>query len=115
MVRRISETVLWEANLAGAEDAHGNPIEGFASPVEVGIFAFDPGSGSSLIGEPRVAGRELVVSEPTAYMPSAVVFSPHDRITARGILYEVVGVTREWRHPNGRRKGNVASLRVVTG
>lgn len=110
-MRRISETVLWEANLAGAEDAHGNPIEGFAAGVEVGIFALDPGS----TGEPREPGHERVVVEPTAYMPSTSVFGPHDRVTARGVVYEVVGVTREWRHPSGRRKGNVVTLRAVDG
>lgn len=111
MVRRISETVLWQASQVGAEDAHGNPLEGFAVGVSVGVYAFDPGSTS----EPRDAGHERVVVEPTVYMPSTVKFGPQDRVTVRGVVYEVEGVTREWRHPSGRRKGNVATLRRVDG
>lgn len=109
-MRRISEYVELTALVPGEEDAHGNVTDSYAAPVQVGIYAFDPGSTS----EPRDGGDRVIV-EPTVYMPAATVFHPHDRVTARGVPYEVEGVTREWRHPNGRRKGNVVTLRAVTG
>lgn len=110
-MRRISEFVQWQAYVGLVEDAHGNETESWADPVEKGVYAFDPGS----TAEPREPGADRVTVEPTLYMPSDVVFGPYDRVTARGLLYLVEGVTREWKHPNGRRKGNVATLRKVAG
>lgn len=111
MSRRISESVQHAVFAAGAEDDHGSPVESWLASVRVGIFAFDPGSTS----EPREAGRERVIVEPTMYCPDWVVFATRDRVTARGLLFEVEGGTREWRHPSGRREGNVVTLRRVEG
>lgn len=110
-MRRISETVLWAAFEGEEEDSQGNEVESWAAAVPVGIYAFDPGSTS----EPRRPGQDRVIVEPTIYMPQAAVFGPHDLVTARDLLYEVEGVTREWRHPNGQIKGNVVTLRRVDG
>lgn len=110
MARRISEYVQREAFIAGSTDAHGNPSESWAPAVEVGIYAFDPGSTS----EPREGGDRVIV-EPTIYAPSAALFGARDRVTARGKTYEVEGETREWRHPVGFRPGNVLTLRRVEG
>lgn len=111
MIRVISENVLHEAFTAGAVDTHGNPLASWASPVTVGVYAFDPGSSS----EPR-EGQDRVIVEPTLYMPSEAVFGSRDRVTARGLLYEVEGETREWVHPtNTSRRANVVTLRRVEG
>ena len=110
-MRRISEYVDWEAFQPGATDAHGNELELWDDPVSVGVYAFDPGSTS----EPREPGADRVIVQPAVYMPHGTVFGAHDRVTARGLLYEVDGETREWRHPNGKRVGNVATLRRVEG
>lgn len=110
-MRRISETVLWESFVSGAEDPQGNEVEAWLPAVPVGIYAFDPGSTS----EPRRPGQDRVIVEPTVYMPRTAIFGPHDRVTVRGLLHEVDGVTREWRHPNGQVKGNVVTLRRVDG
>lgn len=111
MSRPISEDVEWSAFVPGAEDSHGNEAEGWAEPETVGIYAFDPGSTS----EPREAGHDRVIVEPTLYMPPTVVFGARDHVTARGLLYEVEGETREWRHTDGTAKGNVVTLRRVEG
>lgn len=115
MFRVISEHVQHEPYLAGGVDAHGNPTEGWGTPNTVGIYAFDPGSSS----EPRLVGREgmdRVIVEPSIYMPSDVVFDTRDRVMARGLLFEVEGVTREWVHPTDTgRRANVVSLRRVEG
>ncbi|MEQ6899007.1 hypothetical protein [Microbacterium sp. KR10-403] len=110
-MRYVSEYVDWQAYQAGATDSHGNEIDDWADPVTVGVYAFDPGSTS----EPREPGHDRVIVEPTVYMPTGTVFGPHDRVTARGLLYEVDGYTREWHHPSGNRPGNVATLRRVDG
>lgn len=111
-MRRVSETVLLERFLGdNVIDDHGNDGEAWAAAEPVGIYAFDPGSSS----EPREPGHDRVVVEPTVYMPAKAEFAPRDRVTARGKLYEVEGETRVWRHPNGRQRGNVATLRRVDG
>lgn len=112
MFRVISEVVGHQGFVSGAVDSHGNPVESWADPVEVGVYAFDPGSTS----EPRNPGADRVIVEPTLYLPDAVVFGARDRVTARGLLYEVDGVTREWVHPTDTtRRANVATLRRVEG
>lgn len=126
MTRRISETVRYQAPQLGAKDAHGNAKVTYAAPVDVGVYAFDPGSSS----EPRTPGHDRVVVEPTLYFPAGddlvppevppvvpgiPVFQARGRVTARGLLYEVEGETREWEHPSGRFKANVVTLRRVAG
>lgn len=111
MLREVSEYVEHGAFHAGAEDATGNPVEQWADPVTVGIYAFDPGSSS----EPR-EGNDRVIVEPTLYMPATVIFAHRDVVWARGKRYEVDGETREWVHPTDpSRSANVATLRRVDG
>lgn len=111
MGRRITEQVKRFAFADGAEDAHGNPVESWGSAVSVGIYAFDPGSTS----EPRMPGHDRVIVEPTIYGPYGLPFEPRDRCEARGELFEVEGVTRDWKHPTGLTPGSVVTLRRVVG
>lgn len=112
MFRVISEYVQHAGFIPGAEDAHGNPAEAWGDPVTVGVYAFDPGSSS----EPREAGHDRVIVEPTLYMPEENVFGPRDEVVARGKRYEVEGETREWVHPTDTtRRANVVTLRRVDG
>lgn len=111
MSRPISETVQYQAPTVGATDAHGNAKVTYAAAVPVGVYAFDPGSTS----EPRTPGHDRVIVEPTLYFPAGTVFAARGRVTARGLLYEVEGETREWRHPSGVFLGNVVTLRRVEG
>lgn len=111
MFRAISEQVGHEVFVPGSTDAHGNPTESWAPAVEVGIYAFDPGSTS----EPR-EGAHRVIVEPTIYFPSSVSLGHRDRVNVRGDLHEVEGKTREWIHPTDpTRRANVATLRRVEG
>ena len=111
MARRISEFVQLESFVAGAEDAHGNPVEAWGTAVTVGVLAFNPGGSV----EPLMPGHDRVITEPTLYVPEGVAFGPRDRVTARGVLFEVDGDTAVWRHPNGLRPGNVVNLKRVVG
>ena len=111
MTRTTFETVQRLAFTAGPTDAHGNSAKGWADPVAVDVYAFDPGG----TAEPRLPGHDRVITEPTLYFPPTVTFDAKDRVIARGLLYEVDGDTVEWVHPNGRTKGNVVALRRVDG
>lgn len=110
-MRSVSEYVQVERFVAGEPDAHGNESEAWLPPERVGIYAFDPGGTS----EPAMDGHDRVISEPTVYLPAKEVLNPRDRVVARGVTYEVDGVTREWWHPRRARRGNVVSLKVVGG
>jgi hypothetical protein len=110
-MRSISETVLHAVYSPSAPDAHGNVVDGWATPTSVGVYGFDPGGSA----EPLLPGQDRVVTTPTLYMPSTVAFGARDRVTVRGLLFEVDGETAVWRHPNGTQRGNVATLRRVTG
>ena len=111
MGREVSEYVGHEVYEPGAEDAHGNEIESWSPGVQVGIFAFDPGS----MSEPREAGRDLVVVQPSILLPASTIFAARDRVIARGETFDVEGGTRQWRHPNGSIPGNMTTLRKVAG
>lgn len=76
------------------------------------IMAFDPGSTS----EPREAGHQRVIVEPTLYLTPGTIFGARDRVTVTGRVYEVEGETRIWEHPDGAEHyGNVVTIRRVEG
>lgn len=109
--RRITEFVEWERHRDGVKDSHGNVGDEWEPAVEVGVWAVDPGG----VIEPRLPGQQRVITTPTVYGPPEMVFGPHDRVTARGVTYEVEGGTSPWIHPDRSQFGNVASLRKVSG
>lgn len=109
-MRRISETAYRLEYIEGATDPHGNPVDGWGDPEPVGIYGFDPGSSS----EPR-EGSNRVTVDPTLYGPYGMPFNYQDKCVVHGATYQVLGVTRRWRHPNGREPGAVVSLSRVEG
>lgn len=111
MTRQVSETVQHEVFTPGDADAHGNRAEAWADPVDVDVYGFDPGGST----EPALPGYNRIITTPTLFAPKSAVFGGRDRVTVRGLLYEVDGDTSEWRHPRGRRPGNVVNLKRVTG
>lgn len=107
-MRRITETVEWEAYSEGESDAHGNAEPSWADPVEVGIWRFNPGGSQ----EPVTAGHTRVITEPEIYFPGPQ-FGAQDRVTVRGITYEVDGEQPQWVHDSF--SGCVTRLRRVEG
>jgi len=108
----VAESVLHLAYQAGAVDAYGNDTAGYADPVTIAGFGFDPGSTS----EPRRPGQDRVIVEPTLYGPFDMPFKPQDQVIVRGVTYEVEGVVRQWRNMfSNREAGGVVSLRRVDG
>src|SRR5690606_32904331 len=111
-MRYLSESVLWAAFQAGAEDAYGNPVEAWATAVSVGIYAFNPGTTS----EPFLPGHDRVITKPAIYAPTGTSFGPRDRVTVRGVLYEVDGVTLDYRNPyDALMDGVQVNLKAVEG
>lgn len=106
--RRIKETILLERFVAGTEDEHGNATVGYEPPEEVGIWRFNPGGSQ----EPVTAGHTRVITEPEIYFPGPQL-GPQDRVTVRGVLYEVDGERPAW--VNDAFVGCVAQLRRVAG
>ncbi len=112
MRRRVTEFVAHEAFAEGAVNGHGNLAEAWGDPVQVGIYAFNPGSPE----DSQEPGSDRDISTPSIYVPSSVVFDPRDRVTVRGELYEVDGDTQVFRNPYGSRMdGNQINLRKVDG
>lgn len=109
----MSEVVFRSAFVGGVVDAHGNESEGWGAPVQLsGVYGFDPGSSS----EPRLAGHDRVIVEPTLYGPFDMPFLPRDRAVVRGVVYEVEGPVRRWKHMRTNREaGGVVTLREVSG
>ena len=97
----------------GGEDVYGNETASYGpAAVLEGVYGFDPGSSS----EPRLAGQERVIVEPTLYGPFDMPFLPRDRVIVRNQTYEVEGEVRQWRHMRTNREaGAVVSLRRVDG
>lgn len=112
MIRHISETVQHEIYAGTGTDAHGNVIDVWQSPVDLEIYAFNPGGTT----EPAGSGSDRVITSPTLYLPSASVLSPRDRVTVRGLLYEVDGRTLDFRNPyDDSMNGNAVNLKAVEG
>jgi len=98
--------------VSGVEDAYGNASAAWTEWALLKGCAFDPGSSS----EPRLAGQERVIVEPTLYAAYDAPIEAHDRLIVGDQTFEVEGVARRWENPfSGRRMGCVVALRLVTG
>ena len=95
-MRRVTEYVKWERWDPSATDAHGNAVPAYKPAKLVGIYAFNPGTGGVVF----TPGHELrVETQPAIYAPKKVRFHPGDRVTVRGVRYEVDGETQQYRNP----------------
>lgn len=108
----FGESVIFEAVVTGSEDAHGNPVETWGAPVTVEGCAFAP-AGSIESVEP---GRNPVVTSPTVFAPAGTAVSARDRVTVRGLLYQVDGDPAVWHNPyTGSDPGVAITLERVGG
>lgn len=72
-------------------DAHGNPVDSLAEPVEVLVYAIAP----RFATEPDpTRGAEVVGLNLLA--PVGTVIGPHDVVVIDGEDYEVDGETADW-------------------
>ena len=110
----FGESVTFEALVVGAEDDHGNPIESYGPPMVVDYCAFDPG----VSVESFSPGRDVVSTTPRVFTPASatVSVSPRDRVTVRGLVYQVKGDPQVWVNPfTGWHPGGVINLERTAG
>lgn len=87
-------TVGVRAFLSGVTDAHGNPVESWADPVDLAVHAIAPGS-----LEPPSPNRDLSVISWTVLAPDGPGLpGPRDRVVVLGREYTVEGEVKDWTH-----------------
>lgn len=93
------------------EDAHGNAIPGYASVVDLPVYAVAP-YGST---EPS-QDRDETDTRVEVFCPPNTVLSPRDVLIDVGKDYEVIGVVSDYtRGPYGAEFGVVYTARRVEG
>lgn len=80
-----------KAHVAGALDAHGNPIDSWLPAVAVEVYSIGPRTQI----EPET-GRTLVVEGLTVYAPPGTAIGPLDRVVIDGVEFEVEGDPADW-------------------
>jgi hypothetical protein len=86
-------TVGHRAYSDSGEDAHGNPAEDYADPVDVEAIWWSPSS-----SEPALAGHDRVAIDLVVVVSSATPVGPHDSLVVEGREYEVVGYPEDYDH-----------------
>ncbi len=111
--RKAKTRIEHEAFVPGATDAHGNPVEAWADPVERFVFGVAPRTSE----EPVLVGRDAVVVTHEVYAPHGFPLAPRDRVRHGGMVFEVEGPRMDWENGpySGRRVGSVFGLRHVSG
>lgn len=111
-MRRISEVVLHATFKPGGADEYGNEIDDWNTPVDLGIYAYNPGTTS----EPFLPGHSRVITQPAIYVPEGTSIGARDKLLIRGIPHEVDGVMLDYRNPyDDSMDGIQVNLKVVTG
>jgi len=95
------------------QDRNGKPRWKFPDEGrQVKRCAFSEGSSD----EPLEVGRNATVSDAQLLAPVTAGITEHDRVRARGRMYEVEGQPQEWRSRTMSRKpGLVVNLNRVEG
>lgn len=84
-------TIGHRAYQAGAKDAHGNPVDTWAAPVTVNVYAIYP----RYAQEPE-PDRPLVVVGLAVLAPPTVQIGPRDRVVIDGEEWDVEGDPGDW-------------------
>lgn len=104
-------TVGVRAYVEGATDAHGNPIDSWAAPVDIDVYAVAPRTSS----EPDPARSEVVVGLQVMAPPGTTV-DHRSRVVVDGVEYEVEGDVADWtRGPFGFAPGVLINLKRTGG
>lgn len=77
----------------GADDAHGNPVQSWATAVNVPAIWWSPSS-----TEPAVAGHDRVQVDVVLVVASSLAVSAHDRFVLDGQEYDVIGFPEDYNH-----------------
>ncbi|MGO3325318.1 hypothetical protein [Gordonia sp. (in: high G+C Gram-positive bacteria)] len=94
------------------EDAHGNPVESWATPVVREVY----GWGSPQTSEPKLAGHDREIVEVELLVPPGFSCSARDRMVLDGVEFEVIGGPEMFDHnPFGWNPGGIVNLKKVDG
>lgn len=109
-------TLLVREPTAGTEDAHGNPVAGWGSPVEWGVHAVAPGASE----EPRKPNRDLSVVAWTIYAPAGYAPSARAQVSLpweTDTWHDIEGAPDDWTKGPWRNPvaGVVVELRRLEG
>ena len=92
-MRRITQVLGHRVYGDGALDRYGNPIPGFAPPVDFPVYAVTPKQSV----EQDMVGRRPVITGLTVYAPvDSATVSPLDRFVFRGEEWSVEGEPGVW-------------------
>lgn len=112
MSLEVTQTIKVKRHQEGSSDAHGNPVESWASPISVGVYSIAPASST----EPSEAGREAVVTGLTVLAPADTVIDRLDRVEVNGEEFTIEGDVGNWNQgPFGFLPGISFSLKRVDG
>jgi hypothetical protein len=90
-------------------DAYGN--DAFTTTTTVVKGAFAPGGSTE-----QVQGQDVLITQPTVYLPAGTDVSAVDAIDIDGDRFEVDGTPNHWMNPfTGWQPGVEVRLRRVTG
>jgi hypothetical protein len=105
----FGETVVLHTRTASAQRDPYNKVLYSVSDTSVPGCAFDPGSSIE-----SVQGRDLLVTQPTVYLPAGTSVRSVDAVTVRGVTYEVDGSPDGYTHPyTGWQTPVVVKLRAA--
>ena len=104
----FGETVTVLRMVETTTDRYGRPVQTWPEPgVDVDGCAVAPRTST----EPAQVGRQGVITGVTVYLPAGTAIGPHDRVRARGVVYDVEGEPGDWRNPySGRTPGIEVAL-----
>lgn len=77
----------------GATDAHGNPVDGWGSPVDVPVHGWAPPSADTVPSDPN---RDAVIRDLDLYAPAGTTGGPRDRWVVDGVEYDQVGHVEDY-------------------
>jgi hypothetical protein len=103
-MRRVSEVIqVLRYQEDATRDRYGNPVPGYAAPVDVGVYVVSP---RQSVEEDEV-GRRPIITGLTVYAPLGTVVAAHDRVIADGLTYEVEGEPAVWDgNPHSARRSH---------
>lgn len=106
----LTQTIGHAAYIAGVEDAHGNPTDEWAEPVDVNVYGYGPRYDSTEPG-----GTQVIVGL-KVLAPKELVASAQDQFVVDGQRYDVDGELGDWTNgPFGFQPGIEINLKRVEG
>lgn len=109
MIYPFGDPVTLHSRTVTGQDTYGNDVLTDVTSTTVGAFA--PTGSTELI-----QGQDTVITQPSVYLPAGTDVTALDRVTIRGVTYDVDGTPQDWRHPvTGWQPGIVVRLQNVTG